>query len=122
MDKKEKSKKKKEQKDFFLKTAIDGLLAGLLAVGIFLGRPANIKPVESYQLLFGLFLFVGFLMIMYAYTRKKKDVAYGLFVVLIVAFIEVIIIGIIFQETPEDIMIALFIISPSVLIFDKLLG
>lgn len=114
--------KSKKQKDFILKTAIDGLLAGLLAIGIFLGRPPNPKAVESYQLLLGLILFVGFVMVAYAYMRKKTIFAYGLIVVLSVAFIEVIAIGIIFQETLTDIVIALFIITPSVLIFDKLLG
>jgi len=114
--------KNQKQKDFILKTAIDGLLAGLLAIGIFLGRPATPKTIESYQLLLGLILFVGFAMVMYAYMRKKSIVVYGFIVVLIVAFAEVILIGIIFQETFTDIIIALFIITPSVLIFDKLLG
>ncbi|KKN53373.1 hypothetical protein LCGC14_0603430 [marine sediment metagenome] len=115
-------RKKERQKNFIFKTTIDGLLAGLLAIGIFLGRPSNPKPIESYYVLLGLVLFVGFIMVMYAYTRRKMNIAYGLFVVLGVALTEVVLIGVIFQETPQDIMIALFIITPSVLIFDKLLG
>lgn len=113
---------KTKQKDFIFKTVIDGLLAGLLAIGIYLGRPPTPKTIESYQLLLALTFFVGFIVIMYAYMKTKKNIAYGLIIVLAVAFTEVILIGLIFQESPIDIVIALFIITPSVLIFDKLLG
>lgn len=116
------ARKKEKQKTFIFKTAIDGLLAGLLAIGIYLGRPSTPKPIESYQFLFVLVFFVGFIMVMYAYTRRKMNVAYGLFIVLGVAFTEVVLIGVIFQETTTDIIITLFIVTPSVLIFDKLLG
>ncbi|KKM79354.1 hypothetical protein LCGC14_1350690 [marine sediment metagenome] len=115
-------RKKKIHIDFIFKTAIDGLLAGLLSIGIYLGRPPSTKSAESYELLLALFLSVALIMVLYAYTKRKARIAYGLFVVLGVSIVEVILIGIIFQETTTDIMITLFIIAPSVLIFDKLLG
>ena len=53
---------------FIFKTAIDGCIAGLLAVGVFLGRPPNQKPGTSYFYL--LFVLLAVVLLMVAYFLK----------------------------------------------------
>jgi hypothetical protein len=119
---KEKGKTPINREKFVFKTIIDGLIAGLIAIGIFLGRPANIKPIESYYIILGLlFVIFGFIFIYYVKYGMTESII-GLIVILFVAIIEVSIIGYAFQESTMSILIAILIVLPSVIIFDKLLG
>ncbi len=120
-----KEKKEKKRKiGVYQKTALDGMVGGLLSVGIFFSGAiqTDSRPLETYQMLFIMFLMIGFVILIYSYNRKRKEIAYGFLLVLAVGFGEVILIGLIFNESWRNIMIAMFIVTPSILIFDKLLG
>ena len=117
------SKKKEiERKKFIHKTIIDGLLTGLISIGVYLGRPPNPKPVDSYVLLGLLLVLIAGVIIFYTDKYKNQTLTLGLLVVLVTSIAEVILIGVMFQESIDSIIITILIVSPSVIIFDKILG
>jgi FtsH-binding integral membrane protein len=118
----QKTKTKKEKRGFYFKTMIDGLISGLIAIGIFLGRPANALESNIFGMLTGMILIIVVLIMIYAYQYNKEMYAFGIFFVVAVAIVEVMVIGWILGESTESIIVTIFIVSPSVIIFDKLLG
>lgn len=119
--KKSKSKSEKRQR-FIFKTIIDGFLIGLIAIGVFLGRPPNEKPLSSYIWILCILGFIIILLIIYSIKYSDPQTLLGLFIIIFISIIEVSLIGMAFQESVADIFITILIVSPSVIIFDKLLG
>ncbi len=114
--------KRKNRDKFIFKTIIDGLIAGLIAIGIFLGRPPNPKPAESYFYVLIIISVILILIAIFSFRFRERENAIGIFVVLAISIIEVSLIGIVFQEPIESIFITILIVFPSIIVIDKSLG
>ena len=107
---------------FILKTIADCLVAGLISVGVFQSPTFAIESLSGYAVLIGLVLLTLLLMTIYALKFHQKKAITGLLIALGVSMLEVFAIGFALGKSFDLIVVVWFIIIPSVLIFDKILG
>jgi hypothetical protein len=105
-----------------LKTAIDTLVASLISIGVFQSPTFVIESLFGYTAIFMILLFVVVLIVVYATMYGDRRYAYNIFVILIISFIEVLWIGYALEKPIEMILVVFLITTPSVLVFDRLLG
>lgn len=113
---------KKERKRYVLKTSIDVLVGGLISIGIFQSPTFILTSGTSYIGLLLLLLLIFALMLFYSIDKDKFKITMSLILMIGLSFLEVILIGILLNESIELILVVWFIVIPSVILFDNLLN
>ena len=105
-----------------LKTIIDVLIGGLISLGVFQSPTFVIENGFSYIPLILLIVVIVILMRVYSKEKGMEFQTIDLLISVVVSMIEIFIIGVSIGYEVDVIIIVWFIILPTVIVFDKLMG
>lgn len=107
---------------FIFKTIVDALIGSVLSLGVFQTPTFLFDELIEWIGLVTILSFVIILMISYAVVYGSIHSVYGIGIVIAVSLLEVMLIGLVLGYGWDMILVVFLIVTPSVIVFDKLLG